>query len=196
MSWASARKTTRVEDIACSLLGLFDVNMPLLYGEGKKAFERLQHKIIETNRDESIFAWGDRRRWSPFRNHNDLMSSEMGMFASNIADFSDSGDIVPTELPSIRQTPHLVTNLRLSIQLRSMKNDSAQYPLGGGYKESGRGLWIVLLACARKAALENPIILTLEDVGTRCTRVNLGPIMSLPTHFPQSFFELRHFYIQ
>ena len=34
MSWASKRTTTRVEDRAYSLLGLFGVNMPMLYGEG------------------------------------------------------------------------------------------------------------------------------------------------------------------
>jgi len=34
MSWAADRKTTRVEDIAYCLFGIFDVNMPLLYGEG------------------------------------------------------------------------------------------------------------------------------------------------------------------
>ncbi|KAK1997039.1 HET-domain-containing protein [Colletotrichum falcatum] len=38
MSWASARITTRLEDQAYCLLGLFGVNMPLLYGEGHKAF--------------------------------------------------------------------------------------------------------------------------------------------------------------
>jgi hypothetical protein len=39
MSWASQRMTTRQEDLAYCLLGLFDVNMPLLYGEvGRKAF--------------------------------------------------------------------------------------------------------------------------------------------------------------
>src|SRR2546430_1465374 len=42
MSWASKRVTTRLEDRAYSLLGLFDVNMPLLYGEGEKSFIRLQ----------------------------------------------------------------------------------------------------------------------------------------------------------
>ena len=58
MSWASGRKTTRVEDIAYSLLGIFDVNMALLYGEGSRAFQRLQQAIIQQNDDESIFAWG------------------------------------------------------------------------------------------------------------------------------------------
>lgn len=42
MSWASRRETTRMEDLAYSLLGIFGVNMPLLYGEGAKAFLRLQ----------------------------------------------------------------------------------------------------------------------------------------------------------
>ena len=58
MSWASHRSTTRVEDRAYSLLGLFDVNMPLLYGEGVKAFVRLQEEILKTSTDQSIFAWG------------------------------------------------------------------------------------------------------------------------------------------
>lgn len=57
MSWASNRSTTKKEDMAYCLLGLFDVNMPLLYGEGEKAFMRLQLEIIKKSPDESIFAW-------------------------------------------------------------------------------------------------------------------------------------------
>jgi len=59
MRWASNRETTRVEDIAYSLMGLFDVNMPLLYGEGRKAFLRLQEEIIKRSGDQSIFSWID-----------------------------------------------------------------------------------------------------------------------------------------
>ncbi|KAL4071630.1 heterokaryon incompatibility protein-domain-containing protein [Scleroderma yunnanense] len=62
MSWAANRTTTRVEDRAYSLLGLLDVNMPMLYGEGKKAFQRLQLEIIHTSNDQSIFAWGGNER--------------------------------------------------------------------------------------------------------------------------------------
>ena len=58
MSWAADRTTTRVEDKAYSLMGLLDVNMPMLYGEGKKAFHRLQLEIIRMSNDQSIFAWG------------------------------------------------------------------------------------------------------------------------------------------
>ncbi|KAH7924778.1 HET-domain-containing protein, partial [Leucogyrophana mollusca] len=57
MSWASWRETTRVEDRAYSLMGLFGVNMPLIYGEGKNAFARLQGEIMRKSTDQSIFAW-------------------------------------------------------------------------------------------------------------------------------------------
>jgi len=59
MSWASKRVTTRIEDIAYSLMGIFDVNMPLLYGEREKAFQRLQHHILQNSNDQSLFAWKD-----------------------------------------------------------------------------------------------------------------------------------------
>ena len=57
MTWAAERQTTRVEDRAYSLLGLFDVYMPLLYGEGERAFRRLQLEIMAVSNDTSIFAW-------------------------------------------------------------------------------------------------------------------------------------------
>ncbi|KAF2163106.1 hypothetical protein M409DRAFT_68730 [Zasmidium cellare ATCC 36951] len=46
MSWAADRHATRSEDVAYSLMGIFNVNMPLLYGEGQRAFERLQEEIL------------------------------------------------------------------------------------------------------------------------------------------------------
>jgi hypothetical protein len=45
MSWTAKRKTTREEDIAYCLLGIFDVYMPLIYGEGKRAFTRLMEEV-------------------------------------------------------------------------------------------------------------------------------------------------------
>ncbi|KAK1510403.1 HET domain-containing protein [Colletotrichum costaricense] len=65
MSWAARRQTTRVEDIAYSLLGIFDVNMPLLYGEGEKAFERLQIEIMKQSSDDSILAWASNSKHKP-----------------------------------------------------------------------------------------------------------------------------------
>jgi uncharacterized protein YerC len=56
-SWAASRETSREEDTAYCLLGLFNVNMPLLYGEGKRAFFRLQQEIMKTSNDHTLFAW-------------------------------------------------------------------------------------------------------------------------------------------
>lgn len=61
MSWAANRSTTRVEDRAYCLLGIFGINMPLLYGEGDGAFFRLQEEIMKTSHDQSILAGGYKR---------------------------------------------------------------------------------------------------------------------------------------
>ncbi|KAH6723654.1 hypothetical protein BKA61DRAFT_436326, partial [Leptodontidium sp. MPI-SDFR-AT-0119] len=58
MRWAAGRETTRGEDIAFCLLGIFDIHMPILYGQGRnRAFRRLQEEILKNSSDESIFAW-------------------------------------------------------------------------------------------------------------------------------------------
>jgi hypothetical protein len=59
MSWMAGRMTTRPEDIAYSLLGIFDVNMIPQYGEGIKAFARFQDVLMTDSAsfDESLFAW-------------------------------------------------------------------------------------------------------------------------------------------
>ena len=76
MSWASQRRTSRVEDEAYCLLGIFDVNMPLIYGEGQKAFTRLQEEIIKRSTDQSILAWDQRSTYMyPQRKPSVLASS-------------------------------------------------------------------------------------------------------------------------
>lgn len=58
MSWAASRKTTREEDTAYCLLGIFDIHMPLLYGEGGyKAFYRLQEEIWRRTEDITLLLW-------------------------------------------------------------------------------------------------------------------------------------------
>ncbi|KAH6972780.1 heterokaryon incompatibility protein-domain-containing protein [Ilyonectria sp. MPI-CAGE-AT-0026] len=57
MSWASKRETTRKEDTAYCLLGILGVNMPLIYGEGERAFLRLQEEVVRTSFDPTILAW-------------------------------------------------------------------------------------------------------------------------------------------
>ena len=58
MSWAVDRRTTRLEDEAYCLLGIFGINMPTLYGEGSSAFGRLQEEIMKQSPDTSLFVWG------------------------------------------------------------------------------------------------------------------------------------------
>ncbi|PKK51531.1 hypothetical protein CI102_5412 [Trichoderma harzianum] len=88
MYWASRRTTTRVEDMAYCLMGLFSVSMPLIYGEGKKAFLRLQEEIIKTVDDQSIFAWQLRKLGSPGPDF-------YGLLADSPSAFEDTGLNVP-----------------------------------------------------------------------------------------------------
>ncbi|KAG6357417.1 hypothetical protein INS49_013294 [Diaporthe citri] len=57
MSWASHMSAPRMEDSAYALLGLFDISMSILYGQGSKAFLRLQENILMDTDDYSLFAW-------------------------------------------------------------------------------------------------------------------------------------------
>ncbi|KAF9244462.1 hypothetical protein BU15DRAFT_85858 [Melanogaster broomeanus] len=62
MRWASKRETQKVEDIAYSLLGIFDVSMPVAYGEGRRAFHRLMEAIAQSSTDPTLFAWSPIRQ--------------------------------------------------------------------------------------------------------------------------------------
>ncbi|KAH7922973.1 hypothetical protein BV22DRAFT_1130987 [Leucogyrophana mollusca] len=57
LRWASRRTTTKIEDMAYALLGIFDLNLPVLYGEKEKAFTRLQEEIMKGTDDTSLFDW-------------------------------------------------------------------------------------------------------------------------------------------
>ncbi|KAI0886524.1 HET-domain-containing protein [Annulohypoxylon maeteangense] len=104
MSWASRRKTTRDEDLAYSLIGLFDVSMPMLYGEGgAKAFLRLQEEIIKRSDDHSIFAWGGLQMFN-------------GLLAPNPGAFDGCGETRSVQ-SRFGNSPFSMTNRGLSITL-------------------------------------------------------------------------------
>ncbi|OCK95021.1 HET-domain-containing protein [Cenococcum geophilum 1.58] len=115
MSWASSRITTRPEDIAYCLLGIFNIRMPLLYGEGKRAFARLQEEIMKGSDDHTIFAW---KAFDQFR-RNDLS----GLLASSPNEFADSSDIVPFRSNGMSM-PYSMTNKGLQIQLPLLRRAS------------------------------------------------------------------------
>lgn len=103
MSWAAGRRTARREDIAYSLLGLFQVNMPMLYGEGTRAFIRLQEEIMKHSDDQSIFAW------------TNPGTAYRGLLATSPDEFSTSCSIGPSAT-RLNLKPYLVTNKGISLE--------------------------------------------------------------------------------
>jgi len=126
MSWAAGRKTTRVEDIAYCLLGIFDINMPLLYGEGHRAFRRLQEVILLNVHDLSIFAW---RRTSPPPPAGDGAREYCGVLADSPSLFETCGSFVKKP-PSVRQSIH-AANGSITARLQLFLEE---IPETGGYR--------------------------------------------------------------
>ncbi|KUJ10353.1 HET-domain-containing protein [Mollisia scopiformis] len=108
MSWAASRITTRIEDRAYCLMGLFDVHMPLLYGEGDRSFVRLQEEIMNISDDETIFAWMP----------NEEDGYIQGLIANSPAYFKNSGNMLTDRKEgSQRTTPITVTSFGLGLEL-------------------------------------------------------------------------------
>ena len=112
MYWASKRQTTRIEDRAYSLIGLFNISLPIIYGEGCRAFRRLQEEIIRITFDHTIFVW-------------ELSTTCSGLLASSPDVFAASGEV--KKMPIARYVKlfymkdhhinYSVTNLGLEIQM-------------------------------------------------------------------------------
>lgn len=109
MSWAAGRQTSRVEDEAYCLLGIFDIHMPLLYGEGPNAFRRLQEEIMKVNTDLSILVWTLPAEDDDFHNKEGWLP----ILAPSPAAFKHSGTIVPTE----RVVESTMSNRGLSLNM-------------------------------------------------------------------------------
>jgi hypothetical protein len=126
LSWASCRKTTKAEDIAYCLLGIFDIQMPLLYGEREAgAFRRLQQEIMKTSDDQSIFAW---MKDGPHKSINDSSARQtFSLLAHSPASFKKSGNIVEAEAPVVSgyldgiRTPTVFNNKGLHLSLPIIK---------------------------------------------------------------------------
>lgn len=108
MSWISRRITTRVEDMAYCMLGIFDISMPLLYGEGSRAFTRLQEEIIRTSNDHTIFCW----TW-----YDQVPSGWVSLLAPSPQAFRDSGQFISVESDTAGTLTFQMTNAGLSINL-------------------------------------------------------------------------------
>ncbi|KAK6823224.1 hypothetical protein RU639_005953 [Aspergillus parasiticus] len=104
MSWAAERQTSRVEDRAYCLMGLFGVNMPLIYGEREAAFIRLQEEILRISEDHSLFAWKS-------------SDTRAGLLAPSPAAFLDSHDIVPCETFDTFSSPLIISGRGIHLDL-------------------------------------------------------------------------------
>lgn len=116
MSWASKRVTTREEDLAYSLLGIFGINMPLLYGEGSQnSFRRLQEEVIKTSIDQSIFAF-------------ETGSSDNTLLAHHPRDFAAQGSVRPSFARKLTP-PFTLSNAGLSLTVPLIQTMSPYWVL-------------------------------------------------------------------
>ncbi|KAH8801760.1 heterokaryon incompatibility protein-domain-containing protein [Xylogone sp. PMI_703] len=128
MSWASRRETTRVEDEAYCLLGIFGVNMPLLYGEGRRAFTRLQEEILKASDDQSIFSWDygltkiTNAALPPGLPREALVTE---VFATGVADFRKCGKIREYEI--FQSSHYSITNKGLLIEPPLLELESGDF---------------------------------------------------------------------
>ncbi|KAG4436230.1 hypothetical protein IFR05_008286 [Cadophora sp. M221] len=117
MSWAASRQTTRVEDMSYCLFGIFDVHLPLIYGEGWKAFIRLQEAIILESSDLSIFAWKADFADQAIR----------GVLAFSPSEFRQAGDIQGLDDPLIIAPDFVITNKGVKIETFLRQRDGEYY---------------------------------------------------------------------
>lgn len=169
MSWASKRYTTRMEDMAYCLMGLFGVNMPPLYGEGlRNAFLRLQLEILGMSDDESIFAWC-------WRGETSFQSPQIltGMLAGTPSFFKSSGDVHQTLFDENRPN-YSMTNKGLAIELTLLPALPAEANPTGD-------LFFAPLNCSRQRD-DKPIALLLQRRnGNNFARTfNLAPFEDFP----------------
>ena len=99
-------------------MGLFNVNMPMIYGgdeRGDRTFLRLQEEIMKDSDDESLFAW---------RDHTASDTSTMGLLATHPSMFECSGEYFSYQDWEPR-TPFSKTNrgLQISLPLRPVEKD-------------------------------------------------------------------------
>jgi hypothetical protein len=139
MVWASKRKTTRIEDMAYCLIGIFNIPLSIAYGEGQMAFHRLQVEIVQRSHDRGLFAWSG----SP-STHNSMFAAGPEAF------FPLEGCLIPVgeESDSRVDPTYALTNYGLHIPL-SIYNVQRIKPLG----EDG-GTWTYELEVSEGEEIE------------------------------------------
>ncbi|KAH9213114.1 heterokaryon incompatibility protein-domain-containing protein [Leptodontidium sp. 2 PMI_412] len=175
MSWAAERETTKTEDRAYSLMGIFGINMPMIYGEGKRAFIRLQEEIMKVLDDQSIFAWK-----SEEENHGGLLATSPGAF-------KESANIISFNPFITSNSPLTISNRGIHLELRFM-----------GIGRNGLGL--AILHCAEIGKEDQLIAIYLRDLSLTMElfeRVRCQDFEQLNlSNFRQSLYPMRGIYIR
>ncbi|KAH7923793.1 HET-domain-containing protein [Leucogyrophana mollusca] len=149
MSWASRRETTRVEDRAYSLMGIFGVHMPLIYGEGENAFIRLQHEIMRNSNDQSIFAWIDNDFFRTMECKSAFLAPSPNFFshAARIDRISptDFARLFPPSFEGADYKSHFsITNRGIQITMPVMETSADRYTAALACSINGRLLGLGL----------------------------------------------------
>ncbi|KAI0391551.1 heterokaryon incompatibility protein-domain-containing protein [Xylariaceae sp. FL0594] len=132
IAWAANRVATRVEDRAYSLLGLFDVNLSLIYGERELAFLRLQQEIYKFHYDESLFAWGSLETFPAIDSFPMYRTPKLrGLLASSPQDFAMVHKMLPVELSATGEMngPVLIEARSLQIEYPVCKKGELEFLL-------------------------------------------------------------------
>jgi hypothetical protein len=112
MSWASKRKTTRIEDMVYCLIGMLDVSLSIAYSEGHMVFYRLQLQVMQHSDDKSLFAWQGEP--SP---PNSMLAAAPKCFVS-----TDSNSLMTESVEELsaadRPSTYALTNIGLHLWLR------------------------------------------------------------------------------
>ncbi|KAI0350689.1 Tim17-domain-containing protein [Trametes cingulata] len=195
MSWASKRQTTREEDKAYSLMGIFGVNMPTIYGEGGNAFIRLQEEILKQVPDQSIFAWGPALRDDTmlYRNVDPNSITEdarywqsRNLFAWSPDAFVNAGRVSSTSPESFqKQTGISFVLPTYAITSYGMR---ARLPLVPIQHSSAKTTYLALLACEDAEA--NLIALLLYPRPESTDRFFVGHYIGRPQVPPNSYYRI------
>ncbi|KAH9888952.1 HET-domain-containing protein [Cubamyces lactineus] len=195
MSWAAKRQTTREEDKAYSLLGLFGVNMPTIYGEGGNAFIRLQEEILKQVPDQSIFAWGPmlrddtllHRNMGPYTVSDDSRYwQSRNLFAWSPDAFVNSAGISSIAPETFEKRAGIAFVLsEYTISSYGMRCRMPLIPLRHG---SEKTTYLVLLACEDSA--ERLVAMLLYPPPGSSGRYYVGHYVGRPQVPPYSYFRL------
>jgi hypothetical protein len=172
MTWASRRATTKKEDKAYSLMGIFDITMPIIYGGRENMFVMFQKEIMKRSADQSIFAWAVESA-SP--------TATAGLLASSPESFADVNEI-----------PGVIFVKNFSYMMKPVPPPEAHYSYTNvGIRitlpmkpvEGNNDLFLAMLRCALPDKPDRPLCIYLQRLSgphNQWVRTRIGELIPAP----------------